>query len=648
MVARHAPIIQSPQHPLQDGPRRLSFVVPSRPVVCWRDTGHVERAAGQPALSTTGPLRKGIESLWERIRGSEAAIAMTLAVVIGLLSGLGAVGFRYMIRGFGWLFFNRGAQLLDFLGEYYVIVLPVAGGLLVGPIVYLLAREARGEGVPEAMEAVAVGGGRIRQRVAVVKALASSICIGSGGSAGREGPIVHIGASIGSTIGQWFRMPEDWTKTLLLCGAAGGVSATFNAPLGGIIFALEVIERRFVGRNFAYILVSSITADLIAHRLLGSDPSFVIPDHNMSSYWELPAYVVLGMLAAGSALLFTRFFYLSRDIFAGGLRRVPWYVKPAIGGLAVGVIGLFYPLVLGGGYGYGYVPGGALAETGGADLALLGELGLSTMLILMVLKIVATSATLGSGGSGGVLAPSLFIGSMLGGAFGLGFQQLFPTVTGSPVEATGAYALVGMGAFFAAAVHGPMTAIILLFEMTRNYSLILPLMAAVVTSYMLARRLHHESIYTLGLVREGIDIHGKGQADLFAEIKVGDIMTSDFPSVSSAASLPELMDRFRESGHHGFPVVDERGCLCGVVTLEDMERAPPGGGAALTVADIATRTPVVAYPDQSVRTALAQLGGRDVGRIPVVDRSNPAKLLGVLRRRDVVAAYVRAMSGPHR
>jgi chloride channel protein, CIC family len=597
-------------------------------------------------LSIARRLKKGLGSLWERIRGSEAAIAMTLAVVIGLLTGLGAVGFRYMIRGFGWLFFNRGAELLDFLGEYYVIILPVVGGLLVGLIIYFLAREAKGEGPPEVMEAVADGGGRIRQRVAVVKALASSICIGSGGSVGREGPIVHIGASIGSTIGQWFKMPEDWTKTLLLCGAAGGISATFNAPLGGIIFALEVIERRFVGRNFAFILVSSITADLVAHSLLGSDPSFLIPGYAMYSNWEMAGYVVLGLISALAALGFVRFFYLTQDFFRVTLRRVPAYVMPAVGGLAVGLIGFFYPLIFGVGYGRSYGPGGELALTGGVDAALLGgELAFSTLLILLVLKVVATSATLGSGGSGGVFAPSLFIGAMLGGAFGLGVNELFPTITGPAAEASGAYALVGMGAFFAAVVHGPMTAIILLFEMTRNYTLILPLMAAVITSYTIARTFNRESIYTLGLLRRGVDVHQKVRSDVLAEINVGDIMTRDFPTVLPTMTLPELMDQFHESGHHGFPVVDKWGDLYGVVTLQDVERAPPSQGASLTAADIATRMPVVAYPDQSVKTALAQLGGRDVGRIPVVERDNPKKLVGMLRRRDVVTAYVKAMSG---
>jgi chloride channel protein, CIC family len=568
---------------------------------------------------------------------------MTLAVLIGLLAGLGAVGFRYMIRGFGWLFFNRGAELFDFLGKYYVIILPVVGGLLVGPIIYFLAREAKGEGPPEVMEAVAVGGGHIRQRVAAVKALASSICIGSGGSVGREGPIVHIGASVGSTIGQWFRMSEDWTKTLLLCGAAGGISATFNAPLGGILFALEVVERKFVGRNFAFILVSSITADLLAHSLLGSDPSFVIPDYNMYSYWEIPAYIALGVLAGLAAVGFVRFFFWCQDFFNIRLRKVPGYIKPAIGGLTVGVIGFFYPYIFGVGYGRSYGPGGDLITTGGADLALLGQIGFFTLLIWMVLKVVATSATLGSGGSGGVFAPSLFIGSMLGGAFGLAFHDMFPATTG-PAEASGAYALVGMGAFFAAVAHGPMTAIILLFEMTRNYNLILPLMTAVIVSYTVARTLNRESIYTLGLVRRGVDIHRREQADILAATTVGEVMTRDFPTVPPSITLPELMERFRETGHHGFPIQDEAGLLCGVVTLHDVEKATPRKDVPLTAADIGTRSPIVAYPDQSVKHALAQLGGRDVGRIPVVDRANPKKLLGVLRRHDVVSAYARAMS----
>jgi len=590
-------------------------------------------------------LRDSIRAALMRLRASETATGLVFAVLVGLLAGLGAVAFRLMIRGFGWLFFNRGAAAFGFLGDYYVIIVPALGGLFVGLIIYLLAREAKGEGPPDVMEALALRGGRIRQRVAAVKALASSICIGSGGSVGREGPIVQIGASIGSTLGQWLKWPEDWVRTLLLCGAAGGISATFNAPIGGVLFALEVLERRFVGRHFGFIVISSVTADLVAHQLLGSDPSFIIPAYNMVSNWEVPLYVVLGIVAGLAAVVFVRFFYRCQDFFSHNMRRVPTYVMPAVGGLAVGLIGFFYPEVFGVGYGRSYGPGGELLLQGAVDTALTGELVLTVLIALFLLKMVATSATLGSGGSGGVFAPSLFIGSMTGGAFGIAAYWLFPTITGSQAEASGAYALVGMGAFFAAVVRGPMTAIILLFEMTRNYVLILPLMTAVIISTFVARALNRESIYTLGLLRRGVDIHQRQEADIMSSIRVADIMTRDFPTVPVSMSITEVMDKLHESGHHGFPVLDESGDFSGIVTLQDIEAALAKQDASLTVSDIANKSPIVAYPDQSVHDALARLGGRDVGRLPVVDRGNSKRLLGVLRRHDVTRAYAQAVAG---
>lgn len=568
-----------------------------------------------------------------------------LSILVGLLAGLGAVGFRWMIRGFGWLFFNRGAILLDSLGDYYVIILPAVGGLILGPIIYFLAREARGEGPPEVMESLLVKGGRIRQRVAAVKAVASSICIGSGGSVGREGPIVQIGASIGSTLAQWAKLPEDWVKTLLLCGAAAGISATFNAPIGGVLFALEVLERKFIGRNFGFIVIASVTADIVAHQFLGADPSFTIPYYTMSTYWEVGFYVVLGIACAALAFIFVRFFFRCQDFFNTGLSRIPPYLKPALGGLAIGLMGYFYPQIFGVGYGRSYGPGGELLQTGAVDMALLGQLGLITLVALLFLKMLATSVTLGSGGSGGVFAPALFVGSMLGGVFGMGVHWLFPTLTGTQAEASGAYALVGMGAFFGAAVRGPMTAIILLFEMTRNYELMLPLMTAVIVSAFVSRSLTRESIYTMGLMRRGVDIHRSQETDVLSSIQVGRIMTRDFPTVSPAMPVSELLEKLHQSGHHGFPVVDIRGNLYGLVTLQDVEAAVSREKRSdLTAGDIANKSPIVAYPDQSVHDALAQLGGRDVGRIPVVDRDNPKKLLGVLRRHNVVDAYTRILA----
>lgn len=587
-------------------------------------------------------LLRGLSHFIRLLRRSEGTTGLILAILVGALAGLGAVAFRWMIKGFQWIFFNQGSVAFDFLGDYYVILLPVLGGLLFGPLIYFLAREAKGEGPPEVMEAVAVRGGRIRSRVAVVKSIASAICIGSGGSVGREGPIVQIGSSAGSAVGQWLKLPEDWIKTLLLCGAAGGVSATFNAPIGGVFFALEVIQRRFMARNFAFIVISSVTAEFVAHRFMGANPSFSIPHYSMASYWEMIPYVLLGIIIAFVALIFIRFFYRCEDFF--NIWKIPGYLKPALGGIIVGLIGFYQFDIFGVGYGGSYGLGGVFVEKGGVDMALVGEIGFATLLIMMLLKMVATSVTLGSGGSGGVFAPSLFIGAMLGGAFGIIVNKLFPGITDPSVEvASGSYALVGMGAFFAVVVQGPITAIILLFEMTRDYNLILPLMATVVLSTLIARGFRRDSIYTLRLVRRGIDIHRREEADILGAITVRKIMTRDFPAVLPSMPVSELMNELHRSGHHGFPIVNEDGDFCGIVTLEDVEAAMPQKDPTLTAGDIATESPVVAYPDQSVHDALAQLGGRDVGRIPVVDRSNPKKLLGILRRHDIVRAYTRAV-----
>jgi len=528
-----------------------------------------------------------------------------------------------MVSGFTTVFFDRGETAFGFLGKYYVIIIPTLGGLVVGLLVYFLAREAKGHGVPEVMLAVATQKGRIRSRVAAVKALASSICIGSGGSVGREGPIVQIGSSVGSAVGQWFRLPEDWVRLLVACGAAGGISATFNAPIAGVFFSLELILRRFTVRNFIFVGLSSIIAAAIASAFLGNSPTFTqIPTYIWTSGWELPLYILLGIAAAFVARGFVKALYKCEDIFEAW--RFPEYIKPALGGLAVGLIGLFYPQLFGVGY-------------EGAESAILGDFAVGLLIVLCLLKIVATSFTIGSGGSGGVFAPSLFIGVMLGEAFGRGANALFPTVATEP----GAFGLVGMGALFAAAAHAPITAILILFEMTRDYLIILPLMLAVVTSTYMARRLSRDSIYTLKVRRKGGRII-EGEMDPLQFVIVGEIMTLDFPTVSTEMPVTKLVRMLERTGHHGFPVIDKTKRLYGVVTLSDVEEGLKSGTPHLKVSDIATRNPVIAYPDQSVRDILLRLGTMDVGRIPVVARDDPARLLGVLRRHDIIRAYSKA------
>ncbi|MEW6771405.1 MAG: chloride channel protein [Bacillota bacterium] len=553
------------------------------------------------------------------LRTSETGRGLLLAVLVGVVSALGAVAFRWLINSFRVLFFGGGSQVLGFLGPYYVVLMPAAGGLLVGLLVYFFAREARGHGVPEVMEAVALRGGRIRPRVAVVKALASSICIGSGGSVGREGPIVQIGASAASAIGQWLRLPDETVKTLVACGAAGGISATFNAPIAGVLFALEVILGSMVTRRFAYVIISSVVADFLSQAFLGNKRAFAVPHFGMVSAWEFAFYVALGILAALAALTFINVLYRAEDLFSS--LKTPEYLKPALGGLAVGCLGLYSHHLFGVGY-------------EGITGALSGEMVLESLVLLCLLKILATSLTIGSGGSGGVFAPSLFIGAMLGTALGTVVNGFFPSITAP----AGAYGIVGMAAVFSGAARAPFSAILIIFEMTRNYAIILPLMTAVVISTVLTRALKRETIYTLKLLRRGVDIEQEEVADVMRTITVGEAMTRNVPVVPATMRLEELLKLFQDTGYHGFPVVDEEGLLAGVVTQTDVRRFLGKRESELTVSDIATKSPFVVHPDQSLDWVL-DAAEDEYGHIPVVSRDDGRRLVGLLQRHDIIRAY---------
>lgn len=585
------------------------------------------RGASNHRLNKRSNSANRLAYLLDRWQPPETAVLVATALIVGLGAGFGAVIFRWLIGWFTTLSFTTARSALDFMGRYYVIIIPAVGGLFVGPMIYFFAREAKGHGVPEVMEAIAMHGGRIRPIVVVIKSLASSICIGSGGSVGREGPIVQIGSALGSTLGQILRLSDDRIRNLVACGAAGGIAATFNAPIAGVLFALEIILGEFSVGYFSTVVISSVTASIIGHVFLGDEPSFPVPPYSMVSPWELLLYAVLGVAAAFVAVAFTHTLYKFEDIFDAW--RFPEYLKPMAGGLGMGIIGLYFPDLFGVGY-------------GAIERALLGEILGGTVLLLLVLKVIATSLTIGSGGSGGVFAPSLFIGSMLGAAYGVAVHHWLPTLTAAP----GAYALVGMAAVFAGAARAPITSIIILFEMTDDYRIILPLMFATVISTLLSEHLSRESVYTLKLTRRGIHLERGRDIDVMQGITVGEAMTPDPETVSVNTTLRELADRFATSHYHGYPVLDEEGRLYGVVTLQDLERVtrngkrPPGA----TVGQICTRNPLVAYPDEPLWAALKRIGTRDIGRLPVVSREDPTRLVGLIRGNDIIRAYNKAIA----
>ena len=413
----------------------------------------------------------------------EDTFLLITAVLVGVGTGVGAILVRSLVEAVSHFSFEFLPRLFGDAGPAFLVIAPTVGGLLVGILVQRYAREAKGHGVPEVMEAVALRGGRIRPIVALVKALASALTIGTGGSAGSEGPIVQIGASLGSSLGQVLHLSDDRIRNLVACGAAGGIAATFNTPIAGVIFALEVILGAFSVRYFSTVVISSVIASVIGRAIYGDLPTFPLPvEYGVASLWEFALYPVLGILAAISGAAFIRCLYFFEDGF-DAWRAIPEWSKPALGGLLLGSMALLYPRLTGVEYeGTPHIFGAGYEII---VAALNNELLLSTVLVLLLLKLIATCLTLGSGGSGGVFAPALFLGAMLGTAFAIGVETLFPGVVAPP----GAYALLGMAAVFAASAHAPITAIIILGELTDDHRIVLPLMLAVIVATLTSRLL---------------------------------------------------------------------------------------------------------------------------------------------------------------
>ncbi|MEJ2034245.1 MAG: chloride channel protein, partial [Deltaproteobacteria bacterium] len=544
----------------------------------------------------------------------------------GAGAGAGTILFVWMISFCQSLFFGGGKEVLGSMRNAYVIVLPALGGLLVGPLVYFVAPEAKGHGVPEVLSAIAIKGGRIRPVVVVAKALGSAVTIGSGGSVGREGPIVQIGSSLGSTIGQWLRFPSRRIVNLVACGAAGGIAATFNTPIAGAMFALEVILADFTIQNFSTIVISAVSAVVVSRIALGDHPAFIVPAYTLRDPREFLFYLGLGVASGLGAILFMKLLYFIEDLFEGW--SFPPYLKPAAGGLLMGLLGYFLPQVFGTGF-------DTITST------LNGELAFGLLLILIFAKVLATSLTLGSGASGGILAPSLFTGAVLGGAYGQMMHHFFPHIA----AASGAYAMVGMAGVFAGVARAPITAILILFEMTQDYRIILPLMFATVLSTILAQVIEKESIYTMKLHRRGLDVQTRRDENLMRTILVKDAMTppAELTTVPRTMPLNDLAQLFQESSSHGFAVVNGKGKLFGVVTLTDLERAMEQKQMNQTVEAICTTNVLTVFPDETLDDAFRHVGVLDVGRIPVVDRLDPRRLRGMLRRGDIVRSYSQAL-----
>ena len=568
------------------------------------------------------------------------ALVSSLAAGIGLIAGVIAYALYNLIALLTNLVFYHRLALtftsarLNHLG-LWVIVTPAIGGLIVGIMVKYGSPKIKGHGIPEAMEAVLTNRSRIAPRVAILKPISAAIAIGTGGPFGAEGPIIQTGGALGSLVGQIFHTTAAERKVLLACGAAAGMSATFNTPIAGVILAIELLLFEFKSRSFIPLVIASTLATAVHVQLLGGGPMFAVAPVDFGIPRALPSYLLLGIICGLAAVGFSKALYWVEDQF----EKLPidelWW--PAIGALGLGLIGYFVPRVLGVGY-----------DTIGDILN--ANLGLKLLLVVMIAKATALLVSLGSGTSGGLLAPMFMSSAALGGAYAMVIDRLFPGAGLAP----GAFALVAMGAVFGAASRAAFTFIIFAFEITRDYNSVLPLMLVTVLADGIAMLfMPKSSIMTEKLARRGVRVHQDYEADALQLTAVEETMDKRVAAISSAMRVSELADRIARhdpavTGHQGLVILDPKGELAGIITRGDVLRAlqahPTGD---LGVLEAGTRDVIVTYPEELLHEASNKMLRHNVGRLPVVDPQNPRRVIGYLGRAGIMAARQGCMEEEH-
>ncbi len=564
-------------------------------------------------------MKKKIISILEKFKTSEQVFMIIIPAVIGLLGGVGAAALKFLIHYFQGLFWGNHTFSASWI---FMIIIPAAGAFVVGMIIYFFSSEAKGHGVPEVMEAISLRNGIIRARVVFSKAIASSITIASGGSVGREGPIIQIGSAIGSSLGQLFKISQKRMQTLVGCGAAAGIAAAFNAPIAGAMFSVEIILGDFAISQFSPIVISSVTATVISRAFYGNYPAFQVPKYELVHWLELIPYAILGVIAGLVGILFVKVLYYFEDKFDGV--KIPDFYKTAAGGILLGILGISFPQIFGVGY-------------KAMDIALLGNMDLWLLFALIFLKILASSITLGSGSSGGIFAPSLFMGAMTGGFFGNILNKIWPGMTAGP----GAYSLVAMGAVVAATTHAPITAILIIFEMTNDYKIILPLMIATILSLVVTKT-GKGSIYTLKLMRKGINIHKGREINVLKSMKVKDVMRKSIEIIDPKISINDLSHKFVQSEHNFFYILNNENIISEKISQTELAAIAPEYEHLkdiVVASDIATPNHLIVKEDDRLDYVMKEFAKENIGEIPVVSSEDPTKIVGTIWRIDVISTY---------
>jgi CIC family chloride channel protein len=570
-------------------------------------------------------IELGATRIFQRLRLPTNQKYFILTVTIAVACGLMAVSYHLLIKLISSNLIERAIAIEGPSRAVWMLIIPTAGGLAAGLLIHYLAPEARGSGIPQVKIAYAMDFGRVPMRVAAAKAVISALCVGSGASLGREGPTVQICAALSNGIARLFSIPRRKQMNQLPVGAAAAIAAAFNTPIAAVTFALEEIIGDLNQKLAASIVVAAVISSTIERWLLGAHPLFTGANvYALNHPKELFAYALLGVAAGVVGVGFSKLILFLRMAFRDRLN-LPSWSKPAIGGAIIGVIGLWQPHSLG--IGYDFL--GRVLQ--GQD-----QMVLKAVLALLAAKILASSFSYGSGMSGGVLGPSMFVGGMLGAAM----WHLVAYIEPDANIVRGAFALVGMGAMFAAVIRVPITSILLIFEMTYNYEIILPVMIANALAYAVASRLSPLSIYEAFLFQDGIHLGHSPRTDALARITAASVMTRDVVTLPDDVTVSEALDVVGKLEFNGYPVMRDSK-MVGLITTNDLKRLEAEGRQNEMIADFMVKKVVHAHPDQTLDTVVLKLAQRELSQLPVVSRSDDTRLLGIITLRDVARAQAR-------
>lgn len=564
----------------------------------------------------------------EMAAGDQIRILM-FAAVVGLAVGYAAYGFRWLLGELQWLFYGERSEYLveavSNLAWWHVVLAPAVGGLLVALFLRYIMPGGRPQGVADVIEAGMYHDGRMSFRAGLGAAFASALSIGSGASVGREGPLVHLGGSLAGVLIKKFHLGRVDGHSVLACGVAAGVAASFNAPIAGVIFAHEVVLGHYALRALAPVVISAVIGTIVTRIHIGDFPAFLIPEYEILSFWEFPAFMLLGIVSGAMALIFFWSVAVTKDSLEA--LKIPHFWRQPFAGLTVGCIALLFPEVLGVGY-------------EATDNALKQSYTLEILVLLVAAKMAATSVCIAGGFGGGVFSPALFIGAMTGGAFGLIAAHVFPELAAEH----GLYAIVGMGAVASAILGAPISTTLIVFELTGDYRVTIAMMVAVVLAAILAQQFQYRSFFHWQLARRAVKLAEADEVLLHART-VGDVMLESVETISPSMTFAQLRDVYRESEAQAYFLVDEEQRIIGALNETDVKYAlldPELDDFGLAV-DIASQPGPLLTPNTPLDEAMTAFGGTAFRFLPVVDSANERHLIGIVRYRDVLAAHNEAL-----